>query len=508
MKRTLAILLVSAILTGILTGCSSSGSAYVPTGNGLTTDDTPPPSSPVTEQALSLPYYPDRGLNPYQTADYVNRCIFSLVYQSLFSVDAQYNVYPVLCQSFTVSKDMKTYIFYPAAATFPDGEPLTATDVEASLNTAIGSEIYKGRFRYVKAVKLTEDGGIQVTLTIPCENLPLLLDVPILKASQQTAERPLGTGPYLYERYNDALRLRRRTDWWCSALLPVTAEHISLVEGESPSQLRDEFEFNELGLVTSDPGSSSYVDFHSDYELWDSENGLFLYLGCNTKNELLSNQSIRAALTFAIDRDAIVEEFYHDFAYSAVLAASPKSPVYNQALAQKYGYAPEKLTQALADAAVEAPTVKLLLNTDDSVRLRAGRAIARMLTAAGLKVVTDERDGASYRKALQQRNFDLYLGQTRLSANMDLSEFFNTTGTLNYGSMSNAALYGLCQEALANSGNYYTLHQKVAEDGRLTPILFRSNAIYAQRGAFVGLTPSRDNVFFYHLGKTLSEVQT
>ena len=191
-----------------------------------------------------------------------------------------------------------------------------------------------------------------------------------------------------------------------------------------------------------------------------------------------------------------------------MLAASPKSPVYSQALAQKYGYAPEKLTQALTDAALEAPTVKLLLNTDDSVRLRAGRAIARMLSAAGLKVVTDERNGVSYRKALQQRNFDLYLGQTRLSANMDLSEFFDTAGVLNYGSMSNAALYGLCQESLANSGNFYTLHQKIAEDGRLTPILFRSNAIFAQRGAFTSLTPSRDNLFFYHLGRTLSDAKS
>ena len=506
MKRIAAILLLVAMMAGIFCGCSDSG-AYIPTGDGLSSDDATVPTSPVTEQKLSLPYYPERGLNPYQTSDYVNRNIFSIIYQGLFSVDAQYNVYPVLCQSYTVSKDMKTYVFYPAAATFPDGEPLTAADVEASLKTAMSSEIYKGRFRYIKSIKLTEDNGVQVALTTPCENLPLLLDVPILKKTQQTDDRPLGTGPYLYERYNDALRLRRRTDWWCAAQLPVTAEHISLVEGESPSQLRDEFEFNGLGLVSSDPGSSSYVDFHSDYELWDSENGLFLYLGCNTKNAILSNQSIRAALTFAIDRDTIAEEFYHDFAYSAVLAASPKSPVYSQALAQKYGHAPEKLTQALAESGLETPTVKLLLNTDDSVRLRAGRAIARMLTAAGLKVVTDERNGENYLKALKQRNFDLYLGQTRLSANMDLSEFFDTAGVLNYGSMSNAALYGLCQESLANSGNYYTLHQKVAEDGRLTPILFRSNAIFAQRGALSSLTPSRDNVFFYHLGRTLSDAK-
>ena len=73
--------------------------------------------------------------------------------------------------------------------------------------------------------------------------------------------------------------------------------------------------------------------------------------------------------------------------------------------------------------------------------------------------------------------------------------------------MSTPALYGLCLDALANSGNYYTLHQKVLEDGKLIPILFRTYAIFAQRGAFTDLTPSRDHVFFYHLGRTLEDAK-
>jgi hypothetical protein len=73
--------------------------------------------------------------------------------------------------------------------------------------------------------------------------------------------------------------------------------------------------------------------------------------------------------------------------------------------------------------------------------------------------------------------------------------------------MSNPALYGLCLNALANSGNYYTLHQKVLEDGKLIPILFRTYAIFAQRCSFTELTPSRDHVFFYHLGRTMEDAK-
>lgn len=506
MRKIYAIFLVFVLLMGILPGCDEQKqNIYLPAGDDQGWGDSNTPAPSVTEQKMSLPYFPDRGLNPYKTTDYVNQNLFSLIYQGLFAVDADYHVYPILCQRYTVSKDMKTYTFYPQAATFPDGEILTAADVAASLKAAMASDGYSGRFRCVKSVAETDDGGVAVVLNNPYENFPLLLDVPILKKSQLAEERPLGTGPYLYERYEEKLRLRRRTDWWCDAQIPVSAEHITLLEGGTPAQLRDEFEFNGLGLVTADPGSSSYVDYHSDYELWDCENGLFLYLGCNSKSTVLSNQALRAALTYAIDRDTLVERYYHGFANAAILPASPHSPIYSTALAQKYGYAPDKLTQAVTDAGAAGAEIKFLVNSDDSVRLRVARHIGQMLRSSGLRVTMVEYNTEKYLKALKNRTFDLYLGQTRLSANMDLSEFFDTDGTLNYGAMSTPALYGLCVNALANSGNYYTLHQKVVEDGKLIPILFRTYAIFAQRGAFTNLTPARGHVFFYHLGRTLED---
>jgi peptide/nickel transport system substrate-binding protein len=507
MKRLLALLLSLILVAGLCAGCRTDSGSYKPTGDGLTWDEQTAPTTGITEQDMSLPYFPDRGLNPYKTGDYINQNVFDLIYQSLFSVDADYNVYPILCSSYTISKDMKTYVFYLSKATFPDGDMLTATDVVASLKTAMGSDVYKGRFGYVESVGTSEDGGVKVTLKTPYENFPILLDVPIVKQSQTGAERPLGTGPYLYETYNEQLRLRRRTDWWCAAALPVTAEYIKLVKGENAAQLRDEFEFSDLGLVTADPGSSGYVDFHSDYELWDCENGIFLYLGCNSKSPVMSDQRIRAALTYAIDRDGIVAEYYRGFAYATVLPASPKSAWFDMGLAQKYGYAPEKLTQAVTRANATDGAVTLLVNTDDSVRLRIARSIAQALSQCGLKVTTSELNGNDYREALKKGQFDLYLGQTRLSANMDLSAFFGADGTLNYGGMNDTAMYELCRDALANSGNYYTLHQEILKDGMLCPILMRSYAIFAQRGQFSDLTPARDNVFFYHLGKTVDDAE-
>lgn len=508
MKRITAWLLLAAL---ILSGCGSGAKPYVPTGDGLYQETTPTithTQPAMTEQVLTLGYNPDNALNPYAATDITNRLLFSLLYQGLFAVDMRYNVTPMLCKTYSISRDMKTYVFYLEDATFSDGSPLTAADVVASLNAARKSAVYAGRFGSVSNITAQADGGVQIDLTIPYENFPILLDVPIVKAAHIHADWPLGTGPYYKEDATIGTRLVRRTDWWCSAKLAVTASSIGLLEVDSTATLRDDFEFGNIGLVCADPGTDSYVDYRCDYELWDCESGVFLYLACNDgKGKVFANASLRAALTYAIDRSRLVNDFYGGFAISATLPASPDSPYYDHKLAAQYEYNPEVFQQMVQQAAPKNTNIQLLVNSADSRRIRVAKQIGKMLEAGGFTVTVSALSGNAYSTALKKGNYDLHLGQTKLSPNMDLSAFFDPKGALNYGGLSDAAIYALCQEAMANSGNYYTLHQKLMNDGMLCPILFRSYAIYAQRGAFSELFPARDNLFYYTLGKTMEDAR-
>jgi len=61
----------------------------------------------------------------------------------------------------------------------------------------------------------------------------------------------------------------------------------------------------------------------------------------------------------------------------------------------------------------------------------------------------------------------------------------------------------MCLNALENSGNYYKLYQKLAQDGRIIPLMFGHYNVYAERGLMPDLAPARDNVFYYSLGKTM-----
>ena len=508
MKRFIAIFLLLALF---LAGCAASDDPYIPTGDGLTWDEDytgPAVTRPVEEeeQNLTLAYYPQVTMNPYTCNDFTNRALFSLIYQGLFSVDRNYNVTPVLCSRYTMSQSMTTYTFYiDEKATFSDGTPVRAEDVVASLQEAKKYRYYGSRFSKMGSVSLSDDGGVRIVMNTAYENLPLLLDVPIVKAAEVELENPLGSGPYVLSTTSVSAQLTRRTNWWCNSSLVVTAPYIRLVAAESTNHIRDEFQFGDLDLVQADPGSDNYADYRSDYELWESESGVFLFLACNLESGAFTSATLRTALTYAIDRESIAKEYYRGFARAASLPASPLCPYYNQALAGRYDYDPQLFAKAVADTGMTDRAVTLLVNSEDSLRLRVARAIAEMLEAGGLKVTLKDSSSDDYYYSLSHGNYDLYLGQTKLSPNMDLSHFFSTSGNLNYGGISDVTTYTLCQQALENHGNYYTLHQNIMENGLLCPVVFRSYAVYATRGLLTKLTPSRDNVFYYSIGKSMEE---
>ena len=520
MKKLTALILSLCLLAGCFSGCASKEEEpYIPTGDAILLEGQDPEDFIVEEESppITLAYNPEMSMNPLFGYSQNNRVLFSLMYQPLFTVNSNMEPVPILCSAFQVAPSNMIYTCYiEPDAKFSDGSPVTAEDVIASYQYAMSRDYYKSRFKYYLAeVKLSSDGnGVTFMLTTPYENFPLLLDVPIVKASDVEAEHPLGSGPYTFHGSGLNATLNRVPNWWANVDVPVRAQVIHLATAQNDAQVRDEFEFGDVSLVVANPLSDSYADFRCDYELWNVDSGVFLYIGCNVGwSKYFDDGYLRTKLTYAIDREAIIQRYYNNRAQLATLATSPSSPHYNQTLAAKYNFDPLKFIDAMSgwniprDPANPEKKLVLLVNADDSARLRAARYIAKCLTDYGLPTSTLECSGQNYEAVLRANNWDIYLGQTRLSPNMDLSEFFRMWGELSPGGMVNETLLKMCKDTLENSGNTNDLLQKIADDGRVIPILFGYHAVYAERGLFTNLSPTRDNAFFYSMGKTLMGIQ-
>ena len=467
---------------------------------------TEPSSNLEKPKDFGLVYVPAYGFNPYSCTCITNRPVLSLVYEGLFVLSGRFEAEPVLCDSFAVSEDGKHYVFTICAdAVFSDGSPVTAADAAASLEAARDSAYYGTRFSRVAAIEAKDQKTLLITLYSPYENLPLLLDVPIVQASTVQENRPIGSGPYVFA--SDAL-VRSRS-WWQDRSAPVEYSRITLSAARNPTEIRDSFEFGATSLVCADLNSPTAVGYRCDFELWDCPTTTMQYIGFNCAAGMFVNREFRAGVTHIIDRSAITTSIFKGFAKAACLPCSPESRLYDQNLAEAYQYDRIAFSAAKAKANISPDYVgTLLVCSADPKRVETAHRIAEMLSEAGVRIEVSSVDYETYQYRLLAGQFDCFIGETRLSASFDLSEFFKPYGALSYGGIQSGAMTELCAAALENSGNCYDLYRNVMEQGYFCPLLFKSYAVMANRGAISSLQPAVDNVFHLSGGRTLSDAST
>ena len=503
MKKILSLLLALSL---VFSGCGTT-TVLEPQGTTEEGDiisdaiDTTTRSEVTT---FGLAYEPDYGLNPYTCTDLTNRTIFSLLYESLFTVTSGFSVEPVLCDHYVVSEDQLTYtITLLDGVCFADGTPLTAGDVVASYEAARDSAVYGTRMMYIYSVTAVDSQTVQFQLGTPYENLPMILDIPIVAAISVDAVSPLGTGPYYSSTSDTGTVLLPNQHWWQEYSAAVTVESITLVNTESPSEIRDDFEYGTTGVVCTDPNSSAYADYHCDYELWNCSTTIMDFIGFNAYYGIFSDANLRAAFTYIIDREAIVTDVYEGYAEAAVLPCNPLSSLYSQELAAEYDYDPQRFREVFGTYE-ELGSAKFLVCSSDPGRMEAAQVIADRAKECGLELVIDAQPTDQFTYMVYQGDYDLYYGQVRLAPNFDLSNFFNGSSLAN-GGIQNDATLQLCKEALENSGNYYSLHETIMDSGAICPVLFKAYAVYATRGIISNMIPAVDNVFHTSHGRALSD---
>lgn len=509
MKKLLCMCLVLAMLLG---GCSTKAT-QTPTNtpNQPTELDTQATEPIAVKQdgEFGLSYMAGYGFNPYTCTATINRAIFSLVYESLFVVSNAFNAVPVLCESFRVADDGKTYhITLVSGVRFSDGSLLTAEDVKTSLDAARESKLYAERLEHISSVYVQEDGTLTIYLDTPYENFALMLDVPVLKAGTIEDMQPIGTGAYRLQ----GQALVQNKYWWQEEHGVLTAERITLSAANEANDLRDHFEFGGTDLIYCDPNSTANVSYRCDYEVWEAPTTIMHYIGFNLYSGWFINETLRTAVTYAIDRDSFVNEIYGGFAQATPLPCSPSSGLYDAQLAEEYDYAPGKFTAAVHNSGVltssefAGHTGILLVCLDDPTRVEVAERIAAVLNEAGISMTVSALERSEYEDALEDSAFDMYLGEVRMTANFDLSEFFMKYGNLQFGSISNTGLVTLCTESLANSGSYTELCSQLLQNAPICPVLFKSYAIYVTRGMISTNTPGVDLVFHNaETARTLSD---
>ncbi len=469
---------------------------------------TPRPTASTVEEAevgFVLPCYPPGGFHPITGTNRLNLTLAPLLYRGLFSVDRNFEAREELCASYTVSEDGLLWTFWLTPAEFSDGTPLTAQEVARSLTQARGSERYGGRLADVKTV-VAEGETVVVTLARPNGALMVLLDIPIVKETEDDG-RPLGTGAYFLTEDEEGLALAARPG------KEVPAERIPLRTVGAGDDLIYAFDAREISLVDTDLTGTNVLGYSGRLETTDYPTSTLLYLGCNLRSGLCREREVRQAVALALDRETMAGRILAGHGVASSLTVHPNAPGYDRELAERWGLDPERGGSLLEEAGWtrneegiltrkrgEKLELRLVVNQDNTFKVAIAEAAAEDLRELGMEVTLDRLAWEEFVIALERGEFDLYLGETTLTPDFDLTPLLGKNGTLNYGGFADEETWrqmdqwraARWEERLTTTVN---LCGRIGELAPIIPLSFKNGSLLTQWGQVSGAAPTQRDVF-------------
>ena len=238
------------------------------------------------------------SLNPLIATNHSNQLICSLVYENMVELDNNFQVIPKLITGWTCSEDGKSWVFdIDTSHVFHDGTNVTGNDLRLSLEYAIGTDRYSGRFNSIAGVSYSED-KLYVTLAKANRQFVKLLNIPVMKRGTFGDKHPLGSGPYTYNE--DGTQLLAFTGYNGYDSLPLDVIYIQ--EYQTADSIINAFESSLIDVVQNDPSSYTNLGYASTNETRTFATTNMHYLAFNEESTLGRYSNVRQALSYAFDR--------------------------------------------------------------------------------------------------------------------------------------------------------------------------------------------------------------
>ncbi len=521
-KRLLCLCLAAIML---LTACSSGGDDD---GSGSTDDAVVSIGQEVQEMKaaddiFSVNYDPEASLNPISAASAANMQFWSLMYDSVFVVEPDFSVTSELIKSYE-SSDYKWWVFYvDNTVTFHDGSPVTAEDIVYSILRAKQYEYYANRLACIYGISAMGDDCFAISTEEANSQLPALLNVPVIKSGTMGDEVPIGSGPYMMDE--SGTKLVKYSGYRHASGLPV--DTIYLKNYMDTSAKISAYEASLIDIVTNDPTGMFNLGYGSSNETRYYDTTNMHYIGFNYNSRYFSSAVARYAVSSAVDREGIVEQFMGNAGVASALPVHPVSPLYNESLTADFGYDTTR-SQALfqnfgvkdydSDGVLEIMItgivveidIKFIVNNDSTVKLEAARKIAAELNAMGIKTTLWELSWDDYIEALEKGEYDMYYGEVAMSPNWDLSFLFkpytvardpeDTDKGMNYANCFDdqflslySAYLGAGEETRAAA--FDEVCKYVLSQAAIVPICFERREVLTHRGVVSGIRATQYDIF-------------
>lgn len=310
-RRLISLLLVMVLILLSFTGCGSEEKA-----NG---DNTPSGERALKDTITVATFEEPTTLDPAST----NRNGISLVHSAIMEKLLVYNMdgtfTPVLATSWEWKDDLNLVFHLRENVKFSNGDDFTADDVLYTYKRAKANPISTSMFEAFDTENsfAIDDHTVNIRFLRPYAmalNVCAGLKAGICTKSQPTEEvdrNPIGTGPFALKEWatGSEIRMIRNENYWGDKpsaqnlvfkIIPEAASRvIELETGGSDIALK--IQSNDVKRVSEIPG----------VKVIPTESYRYVYVTFSMKDEITGNEDIRKALSYAIDKETLVNASYN-----------------------------------------------------------------------------------------------------------------------------------------------------------------------------------------------------
>ena len=438
MKKFLSLILAFSLLV-LAVGCKDNKNPSGDSGNKENAQSK-------TKNSITMLYSAADSFNPYVAKTDVNKQLCQLLYEPLIKLDSEFN--PVYAIAKEVVTEQNKSVVTLKNVSFSDDSPLTARDVVYSFLLAKSSQgVYATQlYEAVSAVAVAEN-KVEFVLSKQDPYFINLLTFPILKAESDTItdsdgvlQPPIGSGKYMLNDKNDGLIINPN-----SFYKQGNIKTIKLINAPDNESVTHYAQVGAADVYYSNISDGRIVRMSGKRYSVNLNN--MVYLGINKNVPQLSQKEIRQALASGIDRTKLCKDAFYN---NAIAATGFFSPVWNEVKSlqniqieakkeitienlEKIGYNRLDSSGNRINSHGTVLSFTLLVNSENQIRVTAAKAIASQLSEYGIKIKVIEKTYNDYLACLSGGSFELFLGEIRLTDNMDISCMVSAGGSAAFG---------------------------------------------------------------------------
>ncbi len=434
---------------------STAGLAWGLSGAFADESGSPSPGAEKLTVRFGTVYEAD-NLNPFIGYSGTSYEIFHLNYDFLVGYDTDLSPRPELATSWETSDDGLVWTFHlREGVTWQDGEPFTADDVVFTYRYIIDNDLtnFTSYTNNIETIEAVDDLTVTMTCAKPKANMlrlwiPILPEhiwstVPAKRVAVDYLHKPpfVGTGPFqtVEVKKGSYIKLVKNPDYWRQGT--PTIDEIVMSIYQNADTMTQDLKTGTLDYALGIP-AAQFKALASEPSLATNAANLRYFdeicMNCyddpdSQGNPVLRDVKFRQAISWAVDKQKVVDFGYGGYATVAQGLITPDVPEYawSPTPEQTFGFDLEKAKQMLDDAGYKdtdgdgvredkrGKPIKLRLwaRSEDVASQNSGKLVAGWFKDIGLKITFQTLDTGAISDALYDYNkagdyapdYDMYI---------------------------------------------------------------------------------------------------